>query len=269
MVRLLLPAPIVVAATLAAGASASVDVAGDAPFSHGELEDALGLRLAGVHRVAIAVDRDDVAVVTVDGRSRTVYLGDRRGAEAARLVALVAAGLTIDAPAPIDAPAAPAPRAPTPRRPTLAVSGLVGSADGALAPGIGAEVASAGALGWVVAVGAARHDAAPAAAGAVSVYRVPIRLAVAARQGVAEVSGGAVLAVVVARGGSGDQAIIPGLSLTGGVALPITPTWAITARVGVDAMAARRVYRWDGATVADTGRLLPWLALGLRWEIGR
>lgn len=268
MVWLLLAAPVVVA-TAQAGAQASVELAGDAPFSRVELDDALGLRLDGAHRVAVAVGRDAIAVVTVDGRSRTVYLGDRHGADAARLVALVAAGLSLDAPAPIDAPTAIAPTAQAQRRPTLAVSGVVSAADGALTHGVRAEVASAGTLSWIVAVGAERRDVGPAAPDAVTLFRVPVRVDLAARHGVAEVSGGAVLAVTVARGGSGDQAIIPGLAVTGGVALPVGPAWAVTVRVGVDAMATRRVYRWDGATVADTGRIVPWLALGLRWETGR
>lgn len=268
MVWLLLAAPIVVA-TAPADANASVELAGDAPFSRVELEDALGLRLEGPHRVAIAVGRDAIAVVTVDGRSRTVYLGDRQGAEAARLVALVAAGLSLDAPAPVDAPPALAPPAHEARRPTLAVSGVVGAADGALTHGVRAELASAGAIGWIVAIGVERRDLGPAAPGAVTLFRAPVRVELAARHGVVEISGGAVLAVMVARGGSGDRAISPGLAVTGGVALPVMPGWAVTVRLGVDAMATRREYRWDGATVADTGRVVPWIALGLRWESRR
>lgn len=266
MVRRLLAATIVVA-TAQAGVQASVELAGDAPFSRGELDDALALRLSGGHRIAIVVDRDDVAVVTVDGRSRTVHLGARRGTEAARLVALVAAGLSIDAPDPIDAPPAHAPARPTSRRPSIAVSGIAGAADGALARGIGAELAGGGALAWIVAVGIERRTI--AAADEVTLHRVPARFGVVARRGGVELGAAAVFAFVVARGGRGDQALSPGLTVTGGVALPLTAAWAMTARAGVDAMATRQVYRWDGLTIATSGRLSPWLAVGLRWEVGR
>ena len=74
-----------------------VAAAGVTPFSRAELEEALRLRLSPRHRVVVASGVAGITV-TVDGRSRSVVLGDERGAAAARLVALVAAGLAIEGP---------------------------------------------------------------------------------------------------------------------------------------------------------------------------
>src|SRR5690349_16309724 len=65
------------------------------PFTRAELDEALRLRVDARHAVTVAAGETSI-VVTVDGRSRTVQLDGERGADAARVVALVAAALAVE-----------------------------------------------------------------------------------------------------------------------------------------------------------------------------
>src|SRR5882672_11125223 len=91
--------------TLARAGELAIDAGGELPFTRVELEDALRLRLGdGEARVKVEASGEDAVRVARAGKTRIVVLAGRRGAQAARSVALAVVDLAMTEPALPDLP---------------------------------------------------------------------------------------------------------------------------------------------------------------------
>lgn len=262
-----LVAALAVSGGLGVGAVATV-AADPLPFSDAELARALAVRVESRHQVRVAATGGLITIV-VDGRTAALTLGGERGADAARLVALVAADLALEGAAgaalDLGAPAAVAraeARGAT-RRWTVAARAVVppGTAESL---GVLAAIESGGLVRRTFALGAQQADVAVPGS-TVRVIGVPLRLGVA----VGDRTSFAVAAVVeplFASGGAGATSGLAGAGVSARTVVDTGASFALSIAAGVDVMANEIQYRWDGETVLTTGRFRPWLAIGATWE---
>ncbi len=256
-------------------------VAGVAPFSRVELEEALRLRLGPEHRVDVTADAPSITV-TVDGRSRSIVLGAERGVAAARVVALVAAGLAFDGPGRIEVGSGPSIVAafepPRPQRPwsvtVAAGQAIAPHAAQGLGVSLGLErgFADGTRARWTLELGVAvasvpeRTETAP-----IRTLAVPLRVGVIVGDRAA-LATGAIVEPYTLRvddgAGDGDRSALLGGFVAGRVLVAGWTGVDLMLRVGFDVLATRTEYRLDGVTVLDTGRYRPWIALGGAWGGG-
>lgn len=276
----------------------TVRVAGLAPFSEAELAEALRLRLGGEHRVEVVSGARGITI-TVDGRTRSIRLGHERGVEAARVVALVAAGMVIDeaqekrrdqAPtsgnAMVAAGPGPGPRvdeedeverdadeaAPV-RRWTLAglltPAGAAGthSATGVMLAFDRAQGVDGVRLMMAIGVTSSSIDLGEMAP-TIRTVEVPIRAGAWLGDRYA-VGASAVAVPYETRGGAGDRNVLFGAGVMARAQVMLGGGGTgVVAQVGIDGMASSVEYRWEGDAVLASGRFRPWLAIGVTWEGG-
>lgn len=247
----------VCAARQAVAGRAIVVEARQAPFAAGELEAAIRMRVARdgapLHVRVVATERG--VRIEVRDSVREVELGGRRGAEAARLVALAADDLMLD-----DLAAAPAVE---PKRDALRV-GLLGSVaawDSAL-PGLALDVAVPRGR-WLAAVelGGARLAGSDVAAAA-----AVIRASAGLDGRWYELRAGITLAPLFVTTGVGDQTVLVGAGASGRLFAPLGDGVRGVLAAGVDVFATRTEYRLNGMTALTTPRSSPYLAAGV--EVG-
>lgn len=276
----------------------TVRVAGLAPFTEAELEEALRLRLGGEHRVEVVSGARGMTI-TVDGRTRSIRLGHERGVEAARVVALVAAGMVIDEAhekrrdvVPIDAHGmaadssrpvsrfdeadeveSEADEAPPARRWTLA--GLVvpagaeatRSATGVMLSFDRAQGVDGVRLMMAIGVTSSSIDLGEMAP-TIRTVEVPIRAGAWLGDRYA-VGASAVAIPYETRGGAGDRNVLFGAGVMARAQLTLGGGGTgVVVQVGIDGMASSVEYRWEGDAVLASGRFRPWLAIGVSWEGG-
>jgi hypothetical protein len=238
----------------AAAERAIVVDAADAPFAAAELAAAIRVRvpLAGppLHVRVTAIDGG--VHVAADGGARDVELGDRRGVDAARLVALAANDLMIDQPIAVEA-------GQPPRARSTALDVLAGAAswNGVLA-GIAVEVAIPQGA-WQIS----------ADLGGGALLRGPVQLADAeARVGLGRLIGPLELRVeaiaepLFVSTGAGDITALLGASASVRARIPLGDVRVVLA-AGGDAFATQTEYRVAGAEVLTTPRIAPWLRVGV------
>jgi hypothetical protein len=252
------------------------------PFSPEELEAALRLRLGDEHHVEVS-SRADGITITVDGTSRSIVLGDERGDEAARVVALVAAAIVLDG-AERRVAAGPAPAVETvetderisssrARRP------LRWSLNATMSPGIGERTRNAGGLlvgydrdvrgvhGFAAAGVSMSMAELPPPAPAVRTIEVPLR-AGAWLGGDVAIGASAVVLPYDTTGGVGDRSVLVGAGVMARLRTRIGSGVGVVVHAGVDAMASTVEYRWEDTPVVTSGRTRLWVALGVVWEGG-
>lgn len=258
-----------------------VRVAGLAPFSEAELEEALRLRLGGQHRIEVVSGARGMTI-SVDGTTRSIQLGSERGEEAARVVALVAAAIVLDDAqerrriAVADAEREQAELARERRGPAKrwALAALV-------TPSVSERTESN--TGVLLSLDRAHGEDGVRLMMSIGVTSSSIELGEMApqiRTVEAPVRAGAWLgdryavgATAVAipyetRGGAGDRNVLFGAGVTARAQLVVSGGTGVVAQVGVDGMARSVAYRWEGETVLASGRFRPWLAIGVTWEGG-
>lgn len=199
-----------------------------------------------------------------------VFVGDRRGRAAARLVALLAVDLMAPAGADMDLGATAPALASKVSLPFLGVDLSAG------ATSVGAAFGLALALSWSwSSVGSIELQAglsqataqAPGSTDSLRLRSVPVRLSGVAQWGAFAVLGGPILRPWFVGDAGKAQGLMPGL----GVALAFTPfaSWSVrpAVRVGVDAYTERLDLRLGGQRVLTTPWLVPWVGVGV--SVGR
>jgi len=232
-----------------------VELAGPQAFDAGELTDAVRVRVApDGGRIQLRVTRSaDGVLVQARGATRAVVLGDRHGADAARLVALAASDLLFDdlARSPIVEPRVPGF--------TLAALGTVAAWDsGSLAVATidltlprGAWLATAS-LGAGQLIGASVH----ASEGIV-------RLGGGRRIGWLDLTAGVTLVPISVNDGVGDRTVLVGGGLAARLRVPLADSVWLVIAAGADAFATRSEYTSNGVGLGSTPWLAPWIALGV------
>ena len=230
-----------------------VDAVG-APFAAAELAAAIRVRvpLAGPPlRVQVTAIDGGVRVAAAGG-ARDVELGERRGVDAARLVALVANDLLAREPILVDV-------AQPPPSPPVAIDALASVAtwNGLLA-GLAIEVAIPHGA-WLIA----------ADLGGGSLLGGPIKLEDAeARVGLGHLAGPveirieAIAEPVRVETGAGDLTVLLGASASVRTRIPIGAARVVIA-AGGDAFATQTEYRAAGVETLTTPRIAPWLRVGV------
>jgi hypothetical protein len=146
-----------------------------------------------------------------------------------------------------------------------------------VAGGFGAMVGreGRGRVRWAASVGYDSRSIEVALAGddVVRMHSLPLRGgALLALDGRARFAVGAsgLVTPILTRGGAGDRGVLLGGGAVVRAAFPL-PSAAtdVLVAVGVDVMANQIEYRWGGDAVLVTGRVRPWLAIGVSWEDGR
>ncbi len=232
-----------------------VELAGPQAFDVGELTAAVRVRVApDGGRIQLRVTRSvDGVLVEAHGATRAVVLGDRHGAEAARLVALAASDLLFD----------DLSRSPTvePRAPgfTLAALGTVAAWDsGALTVATieltlprGAWLANAS-IGGGELFGSGVH----ASEGIV-------RLGGGRRVGWLDLTAGLTLVPISVNDGVGDRTVLVGGGVAARLRVPLADSVLLVVAAGVDGFATRSEYTSNGVAIAATPWVAPWGALGV------
>lgn len=240
------------ARTAGAERAISVEVQG-APFEARELVDALRVRIAAeggpVHVRVTGVARG----VHVEARNgaRDVEIGELRGAEAARLVALATDDLLLD-----DLVAVPAPAARGER--TLAVLGEVAGWTGVLGTGMVELVTPLGPAGVAIAGGGGEL-----VTGKLALYSGVVRVEAVVRRGWLDVRAGAVAVPIVVTSGKGDTTVVAGGGASARVRVPVTDGVRAVLAVGIDAFANRSEYEQTGMPTIATPWVTAWLGLGV------
>ena len=249
-----------------AAAERRIEVRADprAPFTAGDLTDALRVRVAASGRpVRVDVTAVDGGVMVTGPRgSRTIELDGRVGGDAARLVALVAVDLVAEEIEPAPAPApmvdvqrrAPAP-APTPV--TIGVLGTAAMWSSTLA---GASIDLALQHGSFV--GALELGGGKLTGGELDLVGGIVRLGGGVRVSHFELRAGATLAPIFVATGTGDQTVLAGGGASLRLRVPIASGVHLVFAGGADAFATRTVYHEHGMTIS-TPWLMPWLAAGI------
>ncbi len=289
---------LVAAPTIAAAGRLEVLSEGAAPFTQRELDEALHLRVDGRHEVTVTVGAGAAVLVTVDGRSRSVALVGERGAAAARVVALVAAALAVEAAgegrvgaggrraldgrfadgsASIEGAVVPGPLARTARPARWTVGMAIDRPYGDQASGGVGAVAGIEGGGWLrpsAAIGFDRRATEIMTFGTddVSMTAMSLRAGVTLpldAHGRTAVTATSLARPFVTSGGSGHNGVLVGGGVGARFAVPLPAAATdVLVQAGVDVMANEVEYRWGGATVMTTGRVRPWLVIGVTWERG-
>lgn len=261
-----------------------VELAGDTPFTAAQLSAAVRVRLdpsGAPLRLSITVTNSVVHVVAPGGE-RDVDIGDLRGVDAARLVALAADDLIDERVSSVAA---------TPgNSPESGASGVSGAASSLELSGSSAAVSRASdadtvaftALGGVsawsgtLATGALEVSRAQGgwlvafSAGGGSLLGGPVELATAVvrvelglRLGGLDVRAGAVAEPIFVVTGSGDSTVLFGASASAHMRIPVAATFHIVLAAGADAFATQTEYRLAGNAVMTTPTIAPWLTCGV------
>jgi hypothetical protein len=249
----------------------AVDVDGPAPFASDQLAQALRVRLGDGAPVRVrVVATDGGVIVSARGGSQVVALGGREGADAARLVALVAVDLVEDdlavAPEPLQPIAPPssiaarvvplAPRVPDPV--TIGISGAAAQWSGLLA---GASIDVAVPRGrWIV---TAEVGGGELIAGGLDLRAATIRAGGGVRTGWIDLRAGLTLAPVEVTSGFGDATVLAGAGASARLRVPVADGLRVVIAAGADAYATRTEYTMNGMPFTATPWLAPWLAAGV------
>lgn len=259
------------------------------PFGEDQLRRLVEPRLAAgaapaCDTVAVATAAEPGSlVVSCPDRRAEVWIGDRTGEDAARVVAVVLADLLAarkEAPAP-RAPAvaasppavtAGAPLAPAPGRQRWAIWAAPGVAGGtsagfAFEPHVGGGWEVSHRVGLLLDVGFARvSDVSPKLGIQATLDTVPVRGGASVALGPAALQGGAVVRVYRAHAATASDGVRPGAFIAGtwtfGRRWPVHPY--VTA--GLDVYAEKLEVRVDELVTLTAGTLAPWLAVGAQWS---
>lgn len=259
------------------------------PFSARELEQAVQIRRApgdgSGEAVTVAWARPGLVEARTRLRRRVVALGEARGPEAARLVAI--AVLDVMRPLPVGEVASnePAIAAVTPEANTVPGRlrlGLAGAVNhGATSAGFALEPVAAAAwrlargdagelgLRLELGYGQARGQVGAPIGGESAVFAVhlvPVRLGIEGARGAFAASAGVMARPYFARGWGGGNGAIAGGYLGAEVRWPADRALAGVLGVGVDLAANAVDFRVGGRSLLATGRVVPWARLGLGWR---
>ena len=241
-----------------------VDEATSGPFAPQELAAAIRVRIAAAGspvRILVTPTASGVRIET-RGETREVALGELRGPDAARMVALVANDLLVDD---LAAPAPPMVEKRGELRPThppaeLGVLGDVSGWDGTLG-GLSLDLAiprGAWAMTFEAGGGVLVESMLHVLAG-------NVRIDPALRIDGFELRAGATLAPLLVTNGVGDQTVLVGGNASMRVRLGLAADVHAVLAAGVDAYATHTQYQLQAMTIA-TPWLTPWVAAGL--EVG-
>jgi hypothetical protein len=241
-----------------------VDEASQAPFAPQELAAAIRVRIASDGspvRIRVTPTATGVRIET-RGETRDVALGELRGADAARMVALVANDLLVDdlaAPAPPLVEMRGEVRAAHPPA-ELGVLGAVSGWDGMLG-GLSLDLAiprGAWAMTFEAGGGVLVQSTLHVLAG-------NVRIDPALRIDGFELRAGATLAPLLVTNGAGDQTVLVGGNASVRMRLGLSAGIHAVLAAGVDAYATHTQYQLETMTIA-TPWLAPWVAAGI--EVG-
>jgi hypothetical protein len=271
-----------------------LSVRGELPCSERELEEAVALRVPapGADRsraIPVAIDRSSAQTVVVGSgaKRRQVWLGDRRGAAAARQMALAVADLVAADPEPLLGPrlvqgAAERRHPSDPAGPALVLSVGPTLAAGSRfdAPAMGGELDASlrlsGPLRATLGAGVAIQPEATAQNATLGLVRLPVRLGLGlcGPGWPLELRLGAVISPYWASGRAGsdsfaNQGLMAGATAGLVYVRPLLGALAVSARLGLDAFATEDEYRVGGRFLATTARLVVWAGVGLSWEAVR
>ena len=244
--------------------SITVDAQATAPFAPQELAAAIRVRIAtegSPVRIRVTPTATGVRIET-RGEAREVELGDLRGADAARMVALVANDLLVDdlaAPAPPMVEARGDARA-THAPPELGVLGNVSGWDGMLG-GLALDLTVPRGT-WALTVEAGGGELIESS---LHLLAGVVRVAPALRFQGLELRAGVTLAPLLVTSGAGDQTVLAGANASVRMRVPVATGIHAILAVGVDAYATRTQYRIETMTIA-TPWLAPWVGAGI--EVG-
>ncbi len=229
-----------------------VEIASDGPFTAAELTEALRVRVSPTGaplRVRVTAT-DDAVRVEAGGTARDLELGGRRGADAARLVAIAASDLVLD-----DLAATP-PRPP----PTFALAALGGASafTGTLA---------GGALDFTLGGGPWLFDGSVGGgalvSGPIHGDDVVVRIGGGYRIGWLDLIASATFAPLIVSDGAGDVTVLVGAGATARLRIPIAERVHAIIAAGADVFATRTEYTSSGAAVTETPLVAPWVAAGV------
>jgi hypothetical protein len=247
-----------------------VDEATTGPFAPQELAAAIRVRIAAAGtpvRILVTPTATGVRIET-RGETREVALGELRGPDAARMVALVANDLLVDD---LAAPAPPmvemrgelrVPHAPA----ELGVLGNVSGWDGMLG-GLSLDLAiprGAWAMTFEAGGGVLVESTLHVLAGNVRIDPA-LRIGGAADKSGFELRAGATLAPLLVTNGAGDQTVLVGGNASVRMRLGLGAGIHAVLAAGVDAYATHTQYQLATMTIA-TPWLAPWVAAGI--EVG-
>jgi hypothetical protein len=248
---------IVLALVRGAGAERAITVdAAGAPFASADLAAAIRVRVppsGPALQVRVTAIAGGVRVAAAGG-ARDVALGDRTGADAARLVALAASDL-LSVESLVD-PAHPAVRDADHAVALAAFAGIAGW-NGILG-GLAAELAIPRGA-WVIALDL----------GGGTLFGGPIhleegegRVGLGRRVGPLELRIEGIAEPVFVTTGMGDVTTLVGAGASVRTRISVGPTRVVLA-AGADAFATQTEYRTAGSDVLTTPRIAPWLRVGV------
>ncbi|HET9986928.1 MAG TPA: hypothetical protein VFQ65_00370 [Kofleriaceae bacterium] len=230
-----------------------------APFAAQELAAAIRVRIApdgSPVRIRVTPTATGVRIET-RGETRDVELGELRGADAARMVALVANDLLVDdlatPPPPLELPTRRAP-------PELGVLGGVSGWDGMLG-GLTLDLAVPR-DSWVMTFEAGGGELIDST---LHLLAGVVRIDPALRIDGFEVRAGVTLAPLLVTSGLGDQTVLAGANASVRMRLALTAGVHAVLAAGVDAYATHTQYQLQTMTV-PTPWVAPWLCAGI--EVG-
>jgi hypothetical protein len=266
------------------------------PFSLTELEQAVRIRqpdgAAGDQTVAVQWARPGVIEARSRDRRRAIELGGLRGPEAARVVAVAVldvrrpAGFADAASAAdgardadgttLSARAAPPSTRPPGARLRLGLGAALNhgatSAGLALEPTGSAALALAG-LGQRGQLGLAFEAGYGQGRGRVGgqnfvVHMIPLRLCAFVAQGGYTLAAGALVRPYLTSGWGGGSGVLAGGTATAEARWPSAPErpLAATLGAGVDVAANAVDFRVGNVSLLNTGRVVPWMRLGISWR---
>ena len=232
-----------------------VEVAADGPFTAAELTEALRVRVSPTGaplRIRVTAT-DDAVRVDAGGTARDLELGGRRGADAARLVAIAASDLVLDD---LAATPPPPPRPP----PTFAIGALGGASafTGTLAGGALDFTFGGGPWLFDGSVGGGALTSGP-----IHGDDVMMRLGVGYRIGWLDLLANATVAPLIVRDGAGDFTVLLGGGASARVRIPVADRVHAVIAAGADVFATRTEYTFAGLGVTETPLVAPWFAAGV------
>lgn len=245
---------IVLTAALArADRAIDVEVTDAAPFAASDLAAAMRVRLppdGPPVRVRVSSTSDGVQV-EARGNVRAVPVGELRGAEAARLVALAASDLFLDDLTLIE-----------PSRPARATSIAVLGGAAAWQHTLGGLAIDLSLLRgrWVFALDAGGSQVID---GSMTLSTATLRLGVGARVGMFELRAGPTFAPIFVNDGVGDRTVLVGGGASARLRVPIVDGVRVVVAGGADAFATRTTYIANDMALLTTPRIAPWIAAGV------